>query len=110
MAKAAGELWRSDNPAITKIACRLETGRTHQIRVHMAHIGHGVVGDPDYGRGGRTRANRFETCETSDFGLSQTGVAGQNAAIHPSKSGKIVRFEVELDKQLQELEALLTAP
>jgi 23S rRNA pseudouridine1911/1915/1917 synthase len=30
--------------------CRLETGRTHQIRVHMAHIGHGIVGDPHYGR------------------------------------------------------------
>ena len=32
------------------VECRLETGRTHQIRVHMAHIGHPVVGDPDYGR------------------------------------------------------------
>jgi len=32
------------------VECRLETGRTHQIRVHMAHIGHGVIGDPLYGR------------------------------------------------------------
>lgn len=32
------------------VECRLETGRTHQIRVHMAHIGHPVVGDPVYGR------------------------------------------------------------
>jgi 23S rRNA pseudouridine1911/1915/1917 synthase len=31
------------------VECRLETGRTHQIRVHMAHIGHGLVGDPVYG-------------------------------------------------------------
>ncbi len=31
------------------VECRLETGRTHQIRVHMAHIGHGLVGDPLYG-------------------------------------------------------------
>jgi 23S rRNA pseudouridine1911/1915/1917 synthase len=30
--------------------CRLKTGRTHQIRVHMAHIGHGIIGDPHYGR------------------------------------------------------------
>jgi 23S rRNA pseudouridine1911/1915/1917 synthase len=31
------------------VCCRLETGRTHQIRVHMAHIGHGLIGDPVYG-------------------------------------------------------------
>ena len=37
------------------VACRLETGRTHQIRVHMAHIGHGLIGDPVYG--GRRRVN-----------------------------------------------------
>jgi len=35
----------------THIECRLEIGRTHQIRVHMAHIGHPVVGDPVYGKG-----------------------------------------------------------
>lgn len=35
----------------TLLECRLETGRTHQIRVHMAHIGHPIVGDPVYGRG-----------------------------------------------------------
>ena len=35
--------------AVTLVECRLETGRTHQIRVHMAHIGHPLVGDPVYG-------------------------------------------------------------
>ncbi|MFV0336522.1 MAG: RluA family pseudouridine synthase [Tropicimonas sp.] len=36
-------------PAAALVECRLETGRTHQIRVHMAHIGHGLIGDPTYG-------------------------------------------------------------
>ena len=36
-------------PGYTYVECRLETGRTHQIRVHMAHIGHPLAGDPVYG-------------------------------------------------------------
>ena len=36
-------------PVAALVACRLETGRTHQIRVHMAHAGHGLIGDPTYG-------------------------------------------------------------
>jgi 23S rRNA pseudouridine1911/1915/1917 synthase len=34
---------------VTRVSCRLETGRTHQIRVHMSHVGHALVGDPVYG-------------------------------------------------------------
>ena len=41
------------------VECRLETGRTHQIRVHMAHIGHPLIGDRDYGRAFFTKANRL---------------------------------------------------
>ncbi len=37
-------------PVAALVRCRLETGRTHQIRVHLAHIGHALIGDPVYGR------------------------------------------------------------
>lgn len=37
-------------PGWTHLRCRLETGRTHQIRVHLSHIGHPILGDPLYGR------------------------------------------------------------
>jgi len=48
-------LGRAHGTVASVVECRLETGRTHQIRVHMAHLGHPVVGDPAYGR--RRRAH-----------------------------------------------------
>jgi 23S rRNA pseudouridine1911/1915/1917 synthase len=51
---------REGEPLIALVTCRLETGRTHQIRVHMAHIGHALVGDPVYGAGFRTKATRLD--------------------------------------------------
>ena len=93
------------NPAVaTLIECWLETGRTHQIRVHMAHAGHGLVGDPTYG-GKRKLAAKA---------LSETGIAAvQNFArqalhaavlgfVHPV-TGEDVRFEAPLPQDMQDL-------
>jgi 23S rRNA pseudouridine1911/1915/1917 synthase len=46
-------------PVASLIVCRLETGRTHQIRVHMTHIGHPLLGDQVYGSGFRTSATKL---------------------------------------------------
>ncbi|PZO77307.1 MAG: RNA pseudouridine synthase [Mesorhizobium amorphae] len=47
--------------AAALLECRLETGRTHQIRVHLDHIRHPIIGDPLYGRGFRTKAAKLPT-------------------------------------------------
>ncbi|MEO9527628.1 RluA family pseudouridine synthase [Roseibium sp.] len=76
------------------IECRLETGRTHQIRVHMTHIGHPLIGDDDYGSGFKTKINRLEDPLKSlirDFGR-QALHAGLLAFEHPS-TGETLRFE-----------------
>jgi len=50
---------RDGTPVASLIACRLETGRTHQIRVHLASIGHPLLGDEIYGSGFKTKANQL---------------------------------------------------
>ena len=72
------------NKGFSFIKCNLETGRTHQIRVHMASIGHPLLGDDVYG--GDTKS--FKT-------LGQTLHAGTIGFIHPS-TGKRIQIESEL--------------
>src|SRR5476649_1548789 len=50
-----------DRPFASLVECRLETGRTHQIRVHLTHLGHPLIGDPQYGRA--RNAPRAKTLE-----------------------------------------------
>ena len=52
----AGRGKKAPLPVAAMVACRLETGRTHQIRVHLAAIGHPLLGDETYGSGFRTKA------------------------------------------------------
>jgi len=54
-------LKKNDENNITLIECNLETGRTHQIRVHLDHISHPVLGDPLYGNGYKTRINKLRS-------------------------------------------------
>ena len=50
---------KDGKPVASLIDCRLETGRTHQIRVHLAHVGHPLLGDAVYGPGFKTKAARL---------------------------------------------------
>jgi 23S rRNA pseudouridine1911/1915/1917 synthase len=57
-----------ERPLASLVECRLETGRTHQIRVHLTHLGHPLIGDPSYGRARQApRAKTPEEAETYEF-------------------------------------------
>ena len=86
------------------LECRLETGRTHQIRVHMAHIGHPLIGDRDYGQAFRTKANRLPSPlgeQVSAF-PRQALHARLLAFRHPA-TGEVMRFEAPLPKDMAAL-------
>ncbi|MDA0338474.1 MAG: RluA family pseudouridine synthase [Proteobacteria bacterium] len=95
-------------PVASLIECRLETGRTHQIRVHMTHIGHSVIGDPLYGRGRRVRGLTPEArCILDAFGR-QALHAGLLGILHP-RSGAPLTFTSDLPPDLNTLLQVLEA-
>jgi len=90
--------------------CRLQTGRTHQIRVHMAHIGHPVVGDPLYARARGARLKALpEAVRAAVADLrGQALHAGLLAFVHPT-SGRKLRFESALPDDMAALVGALQA-
>lgn len=81
----------------TLVECRLETGRTHQVRVHMASIGHALLGDPVYGSSRGHRA----LLATLNF-HRQALHAAHLGFIHPVKSNALA-FQSEMPSDMQEL-------
>ena len=80
------------------VECRLETGRTHQVRVHMASIGHPLVGDPVYGRG---KSGHRELLNQLDF-KRQALHAAHLGFVHPVTKGRL-SFDSALPSDMQEL-------
>ncbi|MFL0251587.1 RluA family pseudouridine synthase [Clostridium neuense] len=75
----------------TLIECKLETGRTHQIRVHMAYIGHPIVGDPVYGYTKQKFKLQGQMLHAKKLGF-----------IHPS-TGKYMEFDSELPEYFKKI-------
>ena len=80
------------------VECRLETGRTHQVRVHMASIGHALLGDPVYGR---TKGAQKALLETLGFRRQALHVA-HLGFIHPVKTTALA-FDSVMPADMQEL-------
>ncbi len=93
---------------ITRIQCQLETGRTHQIRVHMAHIGHPLVSDLLYAPGFATKVNKLpDDLATIIRDLGRQALhAAELGFEHPS-TGEEMMFEADLPGDLQALEEAL---
>jgi len=101
---------QSDTAVASLLACRLETGRTHQIRVHLASIGHPVMGDQVYGGGFRTKTALLPP--EAQAALDTLGRQALHAHIltvkHPS-TGEILTFRSELPPDLARLRTALAA-
>ncbi|WQG98586.1 RluA family pseudouridine synthase [Rhodopseudomonas palustris] len=101
---------RSGGEIVSLIACQLETGRTHQIRVHLAHMGHPLLGDDVYGPHFKTKASQLRP--PARAALTDLGRQALHAYLlvveHPS-SGEVVAWESGLPADLARLKAALSA-
>ncbi|WP_433994207.1 RluA family pseudouridine synthase [Bradyrhizobium japonicum] len=101
---------RDGKPVASLLACELETGRTHQIRVHLAHIGHPLMGDAVYGPHFKTKANQLGP--ESQAALAALGRQALHAYLlvleHP-RSGELLHWEAALPEDLLLLQSTLKA-
>ena len=90
--------------SVSMVQCNLETGRTHQIRVHMAHLGHPLLGDPTYGRVPKWAKKAFAP---DVIGFPRQALhAYELEFIHP-RTGELLTFNAPLPSDLETLVSLL---
>lgn len=92
--------------ACTHLQLKLESGRTHQIRVHMAHIHHPVFGDPQYG-GRKPIKNMSEDLKTAMKDLGRQALHAFRLELTHPKTQEVMSWQAELPDDLQKLISLL---
>ena len=91
-------------PVASLLACTLETGRTHQIRVHLAHRGHPILGDATYGTGSKTKSSRLgPEARAALEALGRQALHAYVLAIEHPETGKVLEFQSELPGDLRRL-------
>lgn len=97
-------------PIASLIACELETGRTHQIRVHLAHIGHPLMGDPVYGPHFKTKAARLgPQSQQALTALDRQALHAYLLVLEHPKTGAILEWNSDLPADLGFLRDSLAA-
>jgi 23S rRNA pseudouridine1911/1915/1917 synthase len=95
--------------AHTQVLAQLSTGRTHQIRVHLAHIGHAVVGDPVYGTRRRYPAGASEALRTTLDGFRRQALHAMELGLTHPFTGERLSFKAPLPADMQDLIGALAA-
>jgi len=92
---------------ISLLELKPETGRTHQLRVHLADLGHPIVGDPTYGKAGTKRMAMSKALLDRLHGMRfQLLHARQLSFTHPV-TGKTLNFEAPMRAEMQEFQKIL---
>jgi 23S rRNA pseudouridine1911/1915/1917 synthase len=101
---------RDGKPVAALLACQLETGRTHQIRVHLAHISHPLLGDAVYGPHFKTKASHLgPESQAALTALARQALHAYLLALEHPKTGEILHWESALPEDLLLLQSALRA-
>jgi len=101
---------RDGKPVASLLACQLETGRTHQIRVHLAHAGHPLMGDAVYGSHFKTKAGQLGVQSKDALtALDRQALHAYLLTIEHPRSGKLLHWEAPLPEDLLLLQRALEA-